>query len=326
MSVTAFYLPDAKKLYSVLYVFNSISDCLVGVASLLVGGVLIQMMVSSDAETFDLNLTKTVYCLVGVATRTSVMFSLTLSVVRVINIILPQYKINYKMVVVSMVSVVVFWICFLAVDLSMNLDDDGSCTSSNVQTSYPNTNDYQLVVDLFQQPLVGKEIYCYALIAVKPDVSIGSEWYKDVQVFLLTGLPFFVPAGIATVCLLLTAYKLCSTSIGRSSRVSRDITVTVSYLTVVFVCCNVPYFMTHMIHGHPNLKNATHTSVILSFFTSTVFLLISATLNPVILIVRGRKLRSFVAEHINHVLGRCTKRIIVVSDQSTSEPTEVHAL
>ena len=303
MIVAAFYLPNTSKLYPMMYSFNSISDSILGVASFLVGGLVVYAvdgtMKDDPLDPINIHLTDTVFCLVGVASRTSAVYSVTISVVRVINIIYPHYNVSIRGVILAMASMAVFWVSFLAVDLHLTITTD-HCMSLNLtgSGSLGTTGSRALFEELFLQPLVGKEVLCNIVLTINPDFSPANNWYRTVQTVVLTGIPFFLPAGIAVACLCITAYKLLRTSIGRKSQVSRDITITVLYLTSAFVSCNAPYFVVLLVQGHPSLETSTHETVFVRLFTSTIFHFINAALTPVILIVRGTKLRSWILEKI----------------------------
>ena len=129
----------------------------------------------------------------------------------------------------------------------------------------------------------------------------GKKFYSFTPVAILAlifciVIPFILPALISVFCFVVQARALLFKKVrpvGSSNRISQRITVTILYLTALFFVCNTSFFVAIIISiNNPGKERgvdllAIHlTSVIMSFVNSAV--------NPIVLIVRGKKLRRFI--------------------------------
>ena len=328
--VLMFYLNQYKKLYPMLYLFNSGCDCLAVLGSILVGVVLVQLYQREEGGSVDLEdepsntLIGAVFFVVSVTTRASVVSSLAISVVRLINIMWAHYKINCKVVLGVLTGFLLFWLGFTAAELALTLNKpgkpiecgssgdneeilrkeppkhDGSRKHEGTQNTFDSQGENQSdgeifsskIGELFLQPFVGKEIICELENAV--DKSL-----PDLKIFLLEVVPFIIPVCLASFSLVLISYKLLSSKVGRNSDITRTITITVTWLTLFYVLCNVPFFVVLCVLGHPLPENSNNTTVVVRFVTTMMLPAVSACLTPGTLILRGSKIRRFYSEKIS---------------------------
>ena len=272
-------------------------------------------------------LTGSVFYVVSVTTRVSVVCSLTISVVRLINIMWAHYKINYKILLGVMIGFMMFWLGFTAAELALTLNKSGPpsmCGSASdggktgkkdpPKHKRPPKHDgppdklgfenkvgenldmgeiyFSKIGELFLQPFVGKEIVCELENAVNQSLP-------GLDMFLLEVVPFIIPVCLATFSLILTSYKLLSSPVGRNSDVTRTITITVSWLTLFYVICNVPFFVVLCVLGHPTPETSNNTTVVVRFVTTVMLPAVSACLTPGTLILRGSKIRRFYSDRIS---------------------------
>jgi len=235
------------------------------------------------------------------------MYSLVLSVSRTVNVIWMNYKVSYRALASALLGIMVLWGALVSMELYLTVQGLYCRTLPGPPTLEQGTGPPGLeqqdhnsltLEELFVMPLIGKEI------VKKLQLVLGLEESLMFELILLQGLPFILPSCLAVVCLFITAWQLMSKPCGRRSRVSRRITTTIVYLTLVFVCCNVPNFIVLVVLGHPDISTATHATVVLRFTTSTIAPGVSAVLLPLILIVRGHEIRDFVRNAAHRSLAR----------------------
>ena len=325
--VIVFYMPNYRNVYPMLYVCNCICDGFAGIGAILVGVVLVQLYQEEEADTIikkesgdvtsssqgeesqpSTTLIGTIFCIVNIATRVSVICSLTVSVVRVIHIVWIQYKIRYRMVLGAMISVLLFWIAFISAELVLTLKKTGGPRICGIDENEekkphrfaprdgkvptgPPLHD-MMIEQLFLQPFVGKEVLCKLADAINKPLPMALE------IFLMEVVPFVIPVFLATFLLILTAHKLLSSSVGQHSEVSRNITVTVFWLTFFYVLCYFPFFVVLCVLGHPDFENPDVTDIVVRFVAGTILPFLSACLLPGTLIVRGSKIKEFYSDKI----------------------------
>ena len=336
--VIAFYVPKYREVYPMLYLFNCASDCIAGVGAILTGILLLHLyqdemeksqvtssagvmtslagdLTSSTQETEHQTSTAligTIFCVVSITIRVSVICSLTISVVRMINIVWAQYKINCRLLLGALVSILLFWIAFIAAELYLTIeniggsmkcgddDDDDDKKAEKSPRSGPGENNKfpkyvssSEIEHLFLQPFVGKELMCELENALQKSLPF------QFHIFLLEVIPFIIPVILATIILILTSYKLLKTPVGRNSTVSRNITITVAWLTIFYIVCHVPFFVVILVFGHPNLKEDDNAVVTMRFVTTSIMPFLGTCLNSGTLIVRGSKIRRFYTAKIS---------------------------
>ena len=291
--ILGFYLPKYKKLYPVLYIFNSLFDCAAGLGAILVGVILIKFYISPTSLKTGTGLLESEFYIVNVSLRVSVFCSLVISIVRTINVVKPHYVVSYKATLAFVLAVLVFWAVFVGVELKFTVmrESTAYCSSgekvSGKNDTQPEMVEQKKIAELFLQPFVGKEVLC--------EVSKLLEQFPNttIDMILIEGIPFIIPLCLSIISLLKTSYSLLKTEAGRQSSKSRSITVTVFWLTLVFVLCYLPYFVVLLILGHPSPKASSSVTVMVRFATTAVLPFLSTCLVPTILIVRGRKIRQF---------------------------------
>ena len=296
--ILGFYLQKYKKLYPVLYVFNSLCDCAAGLGAILVGVILIKFHISPTSLTTGTGLLESEFYIVNVSLRVSVFCSLVISIVRTINIVKPHYVVSYRAILASVLVVLAVWAVFVGVELKFTVmrESTAYCGSgqkvsgkngSGANNTQPEMVEQKKIAELFLQPFVGKEVLCEVskLLEQSPDTTLDMT--------LIEGIPFIIPLCLSIISLLITSYSLQKTEAGRQSSKSRSITVTVFWLTFVFVLCYLPYFVVLLVLGHPTPKTSSSLTVMVRFVTTAVLPFLSTCLVPAILIVRGRKIRQF---------------------------------
>ena len=295
MVILGFYLPKYKNLYPALYTINSVCDFAAGIGGLLVGAILIQFYISPKSLKIGEGLVGLEFYVVSVSLRVSVFSSLVISTVRTINIVKPHFVVSYKATLVAVLAVFCFWVVIVGVELKFTLmkNSKGYCVlgsgmnATSLNVTYHNMLEQSKIAELFLQPFVGKEVLCevHRLLETLPNPTLNT--------ILIEGIPFVIPLCLSIISLLITSYSLPRTKAGRKSTKSRGITVTVFWLTFVFVLCYLPYFIVLLVLGHPIPETSSSVTVMVRFVTTSVLPFLSTCLIPTILIIRGKKIRRF---------------------------------
>ena len=118
---------------------------------------------------------------------------------------------------------------------------------------------------------------------------------------VIKGIPFVIPSLLSIFCMCVQTYHLILRSrVARQSTISRRITITILYLTLTFVFCNIPDFVINLvILGAIRIRDSDISIFMCMVFVSGVILpYINSLLNPLILICRGSTLRAFAAGQV----------------------------
>lgn len=250
-----------------------------------------------DKEEFIINehtVAYFMYLLTNVTTRTSVMYNVMLISIRIINVFAPTYNVNFKGVLVTLVLVILAWFAFLSVDLYLVSTDcenkiklPVTSTGTGIPLSpAPGPPEGQILVKLFVLPLTGIHVVSQIIVYI----PVNQE---ALELLIVKGVPFIIPSCIAlTGAVVLVVKLLLGTPLGLRSKINRRISWTVLYLTLLFVCCNIPDVILLVVFHNPLSKhNISHLLSIVRFVTSVVLPYVNACCSPLILIIRGTNIR-----------------------------------
>ena len=238
------------------------------------------------------------YILFSLTSRVSVFCNTALVLVRTINVVFPTHKVSRALVMWVLITGNLLWLALGTADL-LGLHGITPFFEAVRLDGLNYSTRYDVLIDsLVVSPLTGFFMFYYIF-----DKLCLVRHFQDIRWLfcLVKGVPFVLPAGISVICMVVQVYFLLGRSrIGRHSVVSRRITVTVLYLTTVFVLCNVPDFILNLI-----LMGAIHISHIkdnlvvymcTQLVSSVILPFLNSLLNPFILMTRGSSLRSSIME------------------------------
>lgn len=211
-----------------------------------------------------------VYCsLIMLTARVSVFYNILLAVVRTINLVRPFMKQKVRYVVIMAVLCPIFWTPLAAGQLNFFIND----------AKY----DYMLFTPY-----------------------LGAKWLGLVGLQLNIVIPFVLPSLIALVCLLVQAAVLRKSEVVEFHHNNRQraITMTITLLTLLFFICNTTFallFYVDMFTLFVTCLEPHYRFVIGCVMTGTLTF-VNAAMNPIIMIYRGSRLRTFVLNMRSHVL------------------------
>ena len=151
-------------------------------------------------------------------------------------------------------------------------------------------------------PLVGFQVKhfleneLYSMLLFTP--YLGAKWLGFIGLHLNILIPFVLPSMVAIVCLGVQSRMLMkSRQAVRAHGVDnqREITKTVVLLTLAFFICNTTFAVSFYVDTFTFFITclAHHLRLILGAFFTITLSIINASINPVILVVRGSKLWDF---------------------------------
>lgn len=291
------YIRKCRELVPLLY--SSISLCDIGnaVSALLTGILLLLIMYNHQNEqdpypTMSF-LVKLTYILFSLTSRVSIFFNTVLVVVRTIHVVFPTYLISRNKVIFVLLAGQALWLCVAALDI---LGLQHILPYFHAQTYEAlGVSRYDVLIDsLVVNPLTGFFILYYVY-----DKLCNIHNFNVIGIYVLVkGVPFVLPSLVSVVCMLIQTYFLVIRSrVGRHSKVSRRITVTVLYLTLVFVACNIPDFILNLMClglFHIPVKDVP-LYMCVTFVSSVMLPFVNSLLNPLILLVRGSNLKKSIS-------------------------------
>ena len=219
------------------------------------------------------------FFLSSVTSLMPVFITLTLAVVRSINILLPMYSINRRIMYSTMITYQILWLPLIVLE----------CHSIY---AYFSTDFERRLYFLIISRMVGSE----TIAIIEPDIHSTL-----VYLVIAIGLPFVLPSVLCVVCGMIQCYTLVkrAPAVGtRSYLRNRRITVTVAQLTTVFTVCSTVGFVVMFTFSLtvPDIAQTTQWELYLTFITCTMGPYFNSLINPIILITRGKTLRTFSRE------------------------------
>lgn len=116
-------------------------------------------------------------------------------------------------------------------------------------------------------------------------------------------LPYVLPAAISLISCCIQAVVLVGkirarqgVSMCRLNKMNIRITITIFYLTGLFVCCNSVYFISliYLWTWQKGIASYLHWIIMVCHGSGVVTTFLNSALNPVIMIVRGKQLKAFI--------------------------------
>ena len=230
------------------------------------------------------------YFLTALTVRVSIFLSTMIAVVRTLNITLPTYRTNKKLVVTALTFCVVWWLVWLSGDIVYY-----KSLLNKSPLIFPYLVNFYLTV-----PTPGH------YFTEKTFRGLGIEIFNQdngFQSFLLyTGIPLVLPTLVCLACMCVQIWHLTTKGVrvGNNQQFKKDITITILLLTTVLTICNFLYVALLL----PRLSGVYTTDNYLLYFTKNMLPYINSLLNPIILISRGSSLRTYVKDRIQNVT-RC---------------------
>ena len=231
------------------------------------------------------------YFLTSLTARVSVFLSTMIAVVRTLNITLPTYRTNKKLVVFALMFCVVWWLVFLSGDMiyyKTQLDKSPLTFlfMFNFYLTVPTPGHY-FTEKIFQGmgiPLFSESLGIYSFL-------------------LYTGIPFVLPTLVCILCMCIQIWHLATKGLqnGNNQQFKKDITITILLLTSVFTICNVLYVTVVFAKRVSGIYTG---SEYLEYSLKNMLPYVNSLLNPIILIIRGSSLRTFVKNKIQNIT-RC---------------------
>ena len=262
-----------------LYTLIAAYDIVSGVGSILSAVTLILLMYDQlSAVAYVLPIA---YSMTGLATFVPVLSTVSLAVVRTINILLPFYTVNRRALYCVIVAYQVAWLPLLVYE----------CFSVYMVWPRIETRVYYL----FISRMVGGEVIFYLDEHWK---FLSNATQTSVPLFLCVGVPFVLPSVICLVCAVTQVVALHRGTMSSKGRVTnRRITITVVMLTAAFTVCNSAGFLVvfSVLHLSPDLAKIKRWELYMTFISGTMLPVINSLLNPLILISRGERLRQYFA-------------------------------
>jgi len=259
-------------------------------AALATSATLGHLVMTSQYET-DVTrvLIMTSYNLSSFTCRFSTWNSLILVLVRTVNIVRPHYQVQKKPVLAAI-------LLFLLLTVLLFLLED--LAEKDVAPDIWHRVRFNLVF-----AMTARRVLMWLARHMCDVISVATIWTVCVII------PFVVPAAVAVAAVGVQIYHMAfKPGVARKSKTNRRITMTILYLTGLYVLVNTLYFAATLLYLYV-VKDMNPAMCFVLFTTSTLLPFISSLANPIIIAVRGRKIR----EHVLSCLMRHTRRVSGVS-------------
>ena len=296
------YVRKYREIIPLLYTFLSICDIGNAISGLLIGSVLLLVLNNYESPdgtyTTMSNIINVTYVLFSHSSRVSVLYNTVLAIIRTINVVFPTHVVQRSKVAVVLILGHVIWLALAVLDIVglqqvlahfQQSDESGSIKEVS-------TTRYHVLLDaLVVNPLTGFLMFYHLLEKICMIHYLNINWLF----VLFKGVPFVLPSILSLFCMIIQTYFLVFRSrVGRRSAVSRRITITVMYLTAVFVSCNIPDFVLNLVVLTQISVKAEHLPMYMcgAFAASVLLPFLNSLLNPLILIKRGTTLRASVMD------------------------------
>jgi len=278
--VISFYLKSYKKVVPCMYLMMAMCDTATGFSALLLSAMffIAASMPRPHAAVYLAYVAYPLYC---VTFKVSVFLNLSIAIVRTINISWPFYRMGVMVLVVSTCVYTLGWMVFTSWQIS--------------RFHY----DFSLIEDYIFEP--GQH---QALFTI--DATRETECLRTI---LFLALPFILPSLVVIVCMVLQIKAILRTQPDRTANTvtQRKITITIFLLTALFFVCNTLYLCWPIVHCSKLLSteisdfSKEHRLLMMKYMTGVMCPLLNAAFNPVILIVRGEALISFLKRKLTSV-------------------------
>ena len=298
------YVRKYKELIPLLYTSMSLCDIGNGISSFLTGTILLMILCNykSNHDSYPATslMAKMTYIIFSLTSRVSIFFNTVLVAIRTIHVVFPTYVISRNRVMVVLVAGQVIWICIASLDVVGLQEILPYFNRTGVvvnETVRPVTKYTVLIDSLVVNPLTGFFVLYYIY-----DKMCNIHNFNVIGVYVLVkGIPFVLPSAMSIACMLIQTYCLIIRSrVGRHSAVSRRITITVLYLTIIFVVCNIPDFVLNLVCLGVIAIPVKHLSsyMCITFVSSVMLPFVNSLLNPLVLLIRGSSLKQSVMGYL----------------------------
>ena len=234
----------------------------------------------------------TLFILTSLFKHCSVLYSITLAILRTIDIYYPFYRANKRVVACNLAVLPLIYLAVTIYELYF----------------YRSESYFALFSYLVIFPAVGASITWSVSMRLEEHHLNPLPEYSHVIVSLL--VPFVIPSLVSIVCCVLQAKRLLRkkeikmTGSKENQSQQRNITLTILLLTITFFVCNTTFFTTALtlILGMNNWEQRYEKIVSLMYFTSTILPFMNSLVNPLIFLARGARLRLYL--YRNYVYAR----------------------
>ena len=296
------YVRKYREIIPLLYTSLSICDIGNALSALLIGSLLLIVLTNYESPeaafpgmAHVINIT---YILFSHSSRVSVLYNTVLAIIRTINVVFPTHVIQRSKIVAVLIVGHVLWFTLAGLDIVGLEQVLGYFENSVDGENMAATTRYHVLLDaLVVNPLTGFLMFYHLLEKTCMIRYMNINWLF----ILFKGVPFVLPSILSMACMIIQTYFLVFRSrVGRRSAVSRRITITVMYLTAVFVTCNIPDFVLNLVLLTHIAVKAEHLPMYMcgAFSASVLLPFVNSLLNPLILIKRGTTLRASVIDCI----------------------------
>ena len=306
--VIKFYKHQTKRLIPFVYLSVAVADLVTALSCLLHPVVLIILLISTSHDTLSSVLILVYFLISSTSIRVGVFYNLVLSVVRSINIVRPFYQIELGYLKVAHIVYPAMWTVVGAIDVYWIVDLG--------YIPYPKA----MFKHLIYKPMSGSGL---AAIALNDDST-----YLEIIMFGMT-IPFLIPCLFVSVCLVLQIHYLniSTAHLKQGSKiVSRRPAITIFQLTLLFITCNLTATAVFIYFYAPSGSEQRRTGARdarIMYVSSCVLHVFNATFSPLIMILRGRSLKSAIQSELKSFKSRFSTRSSSVGPRSSTSGVKV---
>ena len=299
--VIKFYKHQVKKLIPFIYFSVALADLVTALSCLLHPVILVLLMFTSSHNTLSSVLILLCFLSSSTSIRVGVFYNLILSVVRSINIVQPFYQVNLGYLKVASVVYPVIWAVVGAVDVYWVVDLG--------YMMYPKA----MFKHMIYKPMSGSGL---AALVLGEDAT-----YLQIILFGMT-VPFLIPSLLVTICLVFQIHYLniSTAHLGKGAKiVSKRPAITILQLTLLFITCNLTATAVFIYFYAPSGSEQRRTGARdarLMYVSSSVLHVFNATFSPLIMILRGRSLKTAIQSEIKSIKTKFSTRSSSVEPRS----------
>ena len=286
LAVVKHYQNEYKKFVPCMYLLMSFCDGFMGVFVLLRSSILIHYYLTDTAvDILDSGATHvlvTSSVLVQVLYRISIFINVLLCVARTIKIKLPFYQITMKLALLSVAAYILVWLAVAGYDYQQVTKSEGAGVRKYIVSGRLGAIIGRALLDTYDKANLEKGIKSY---------------YGITALFIIILIPFIIPCICCIVCLIILAKSLKkSPSLSKnSSSNQKHVTITVTWLTSLFVVCNslstIYFLFADYIAGSVLGKDMGSIDDFIDPLLTLTFPLLNAAISPFIIVFRSRELK-----------------------------------
>ena len=294
--IISFYISKSVSVVPALYLSLATSDLITGASSVICGLYFVLKVLDAIEDLNRVRFIWSVFFIASLSIRLSAAYTPILAVVRSINIARPFDRISYKAVLRVVVLVPAIWVVILGLDvwtLAGRIDQIYSANS---------TAEDSMLTNCFYSSSAGAIYILSNRVNHDGSISYKSSSIYYIVLFLLNLLPFLLPSLLTATCMIHQIYTLAinrrsGPTANTSSKSQHQITISIALLTTTFFVCNSVSIASNFIAIISEGGTASHLEIPVFVLTYLLPFLNSA-LNPIILILRGAALRTWVVESV----------------------------